>query len=388
MIMNKFDFLTSQLADLEQMGLLRQLRQIDSAQGPVVRFSDGSEKILFCSNNYLGLANDPTVKIAAIESLGRFGYGAAASRLISGTMSPHVEIESAFAEFLSKESSLMFSSGWCANQALLTTLPAKGDLVLLDKLDHASIIDGVRQSDAEFRTYHSQSPDRLEKYLADDSYKRKFIVTESVFSMDGVCANIKKLVELKNKYGAILIVDEAHSVGCMGERGAGLCEKLGVLDQIDIVVAPLGKAFAANGAIVAGPMAVTEYLINKARGFIYTTAPSPVNCAAVTAGLKIVKSCPHLRAKLKENADYLRNRLQQAGMDTLNSTTHIIPVMIGDSSKAAEVSQKLYDNGFYVAAIRPPTVAKGSARLRLSVQYDHTTEQIDNLVEAVVHAIQ
>ena len=353
----------------------------------MVRFDDGCEKVLFCSNNYLGLANDPMVKIAIIESLSRYGYGSAASRLISGTMEAHVELEEAFAEFLCKESSLMFSSGWCANQAVLTTLTGKGDLVLLDKLDHASIIDGVRQSDAEFRTYRSESLDRVEKYLADDSYNRKFIVTESVFSMDGVCSDIKKLVELKNKYNAILIVDEAHSIGCMGERGAGLCEKLGVLEDVDIMIAPLGKALAANGAMVCGPKVVTEYLVNKARGFIYSTAPVPVNCAAVSAGLGIIKNDPGRRIKLGENAEYLRKRLKEAGLDTLGSTTHIIPVLIGDSSKAVEVSQRLYDDGFYVAAIRPPTIAKGSARLRLSVQCEHTREQIDGLVDAIRNAI-
>ena len=381
--MSKFEFLSQELDALDDAGLLRRLRQVDSAQGPAVTFADGGKKVLFCSNNYLGLADDESVKIAAIKAVEKYGYGSAASRLISGTMAPHVELEEAFAEFFSKQSSLMFPSGWTANQAILTALPEKGDLVLIDKLDHASIIDGARQGDAEFHTFRGDNFQRVEKYLADDKYRRKYIVTESVFSMDGICADLKRLVELKNKYSAILIVDEAHSVGCMGKTGAGLAEELGLLDQVDIIIAPLGKAFAANGAIVASDKPVIDYLINKARGFIYTTAPSPVNCAAVMAGLNVIKNQPQRREMLRENAEYLRSRLQQAGMDTLNSTTHIVPIMIGDSSKAMEISEKLFEQGFFVAAIRPPTVAKGTARLRVSLQYNHTKEQINALIDAI-----
>ena len=381
--MSKFEFLSQELDALEGAGLLRRLGQVDSAQGAVVSFADGGKKVLFCSNNYLGLAADESVKIAVIKAVEKYGYGSAASRLISGTMRPHVELEEAFADFFGKEAALMFPSGWSANQAILTALPSKGDLVLIDKLDHASIIDGARQSDAEFRTFRGDGLEKLEKYLADDKYRRKYIVTESVFSMDGICADLKRLVELKNKYGEILIVDEAHSVGCMGKTGAGLAEQLGVLGQVDIVIAPFGKAFAANGAIVASKKPVIDYLINTARGFIYTTAPSPVNCAAVMAGLNVIKNQPQRREKLGENAEYLRSRLQHAGMDTLNSTTHIIPVMIGESSKAMEISEKLFEMGFFVAAIRPPTVAKGTARLRISLQHGHTKEQIDALVEAI-----
>jgi 8-amino-7-oxononanoate synthase len=385
--MSKFEFLSQELDALDAAGLLRRLGQVDSAQGPVVSFAGGGRKVLFCSNNYLGLANDESVKIAVIKAVEKYGYGSAASRLISGTMRAHVELEEAFAEFFGKEATLMFPSGWSANQAVLTTLPTKGDLVLIDKLDHASIIDGAVQSDAEFHTFRGDNFQRVEKYLADDKYRRKYIVTESVFSMDGICADLKRLVELKNKYGAILIVDEAHSIGCMGKTGAGLAEELGLLDEVDIMIAPLGKAFAANGAIVASKKPVVDYLINKARGFIYTTAPTPVNCAAVMAGLNIIKNQPQRREKLKENADYLGSKLQQAGMDTLSSTTHIIPVMIGDSSKAMEISEQLFERGYFVAAIRPPTVAKGTARLRISLQYGHTKEQIDGLVEAIVSAV-
>jgi 8-amino-7-oxononanoate synthase len=352
-----------------------------------VRFEgDGAEKILFCSNNYLNLAGDERVIAAAAEAAKRYGCGAAASRLISGTMAPHVEVEKHFAEFFGTESALLFPSGWTANEAVLKTIPQKGDIVLMDKFDHASIIDATRAGQAQFRTYLPDRLDKLEKFLADKKYNRRFIVTESVFSMDGNTADLKKLVDLKKTYDAILIVDEAHALGCMGETGAGLAEAFGVLDEVDIIVAPLGKAIAATGGIVAGKKTVIDYLINKARAFIYTTAPSPVNCAVISAALEIVKTEHSKREKLAANAEYLRTRLGKLGLDTGKSTTHIIPVIIGPSKDTLTVSKELYDRGFFIAAIRPPTVPADSARLRISVQSDHTTEQLDALVDAIEEA--
>ena len=371
--------LQRQLDELQHEHQLRQCRCIASTQGPVVTMDDGSKKVLFCSNNYLNLANDPRIIHAAKEALGRYGFGAAASRLVSGTMQPHIELEAAFAKFLHKEAALYFPSGWTANQALLTTLPQKGDLVLIDRYDHASIIDAVKASEADFRTYRRNQVDRLEKYLADSQYKNRFIVTESVFSMDGDAANLKELVELKNKYNAILIVDAAHSLGCFGTTGAGLCEQEGILEAVDIIVAPLGKAVAATGGIVAGPKSVTNYLINKGRPFIYTTASSPIIAAAALKALEIIQAEPDRRKRLQDNAAFLRNTFIEMGMDIGSSTTQIIPVILGDSAKAMECSQKLYNAGYFISAIRPPTVPQGTARLRVSVQSDHIQEQLDEL---------
>ena len=385
--MDKFTFLRDALRELENADLLRKLRCISSVQGPIVRFEgDDAEKILFCSNNYLNLAGDERVIAAAGEAAKRYGCGAAASRLISGTMRPHVEVEKKFAEFFGTEAALLFPSGWTANEAVLKTIPQKGDIVLMDKFDHASIIDATRAGQAQFRTYLPDRLDKLEKFLADKKYNRRFIVTESVFSMDGNTADLKKLVDLKKTYDAILIVDEAHAVGCLGETGAGLAEELGVLDEVDIIVAPLGKAIAATGGIVAGKKTVIDYLINKARAFIYTTAPAPVNCAVILAALEIVKTEPQKREKLAANAEYLRSKLNKLGLDTGKSTTHIIPVIIGPSKDTLQVSNQLYDRGFFIAAIRPPTVPADSARLRISVQSDHTTEQLDALVDAIEEA--
>jgi 8-amino-7-oxononanoate synthase len=287
------------------------------------------------------------------------------------------------ASLFQKESALVFPSGWTANEAILKTIPQKGDLVLLDKLDHASIIDAATNSDAQFKTYRRGNLDRLEKALADTNYNRKFIVTESIFSMDGDTADLHALVRLKKTYNAILIVDEAHAVGCLGNTGAGLAEKMGLLNDVDIVVATMSKALAASGGVVAAPKVVTDYLINKARSFIYTTAPSPVNCAAVLAAMEIIKTEPQRREKLAQNAAYLRDRLKKLGLNTGESSTHIIPVIIGSEKDTLAVSQSLYDKGFFVAAIRPPTVPPGTSRLRISLQADHTTPQIDDLCGAL-----
>ncbi|MBL7215456.1 MAG: 8-amino-7-oxononanoate synthase [Phycisphaerae bacterium] len=375
--------LQEQLNQLGSENLLRSCTCIDFAQGPVIHMANGSEKVLFCNNNYLNLANDRRIKQAVTEAVEKYGVGAAASRLVSGTMTPHVELETAMGRFLRKEATLYLPSGWCANQALLTTLPQKGDLVLMDRFDHASIIDAVKASEADFRTYRRNRTEHLEKYLVDPKYNNRFIVTESVFSMDGDIADLTELVELKQKYNAILIVDEAHAMGCFGATGAGLCEQAGVLDDVDIIVAPLGKAVASTGGIIAGPKLVIEYLINKARPFIYTTAPSPMVAAAALKALKIIQAEPQRRKRLQDNAQFLRNEFKKISLDIGDSTSQIIPVILGQSAKALEVSKKLFEAGYFVSAIRPPTVPPNTARLRISTQSDHTQQQLNGLCEAL-----
>jgi 8-amino-7-oxononanoate synthase len=380
--MDKFTHLTRELQDLEARQMTRRCTCIDSAQGPTVVI-DGRECVLFCSNNYLNLANHPAIRQAAVQSVEKYGWGSAASRLISGTMRPHVEAEKAWAEFFGKESALLFGSGWGANQSVLTTLPGKGDIVLMDRMDHASIIDAVKDCQASFHTYRRDNLGRLEHFLANPLYRCKYIVTESVFSMDGDTADLKTLVKLKNKYKAILIVDEAHSVGCMGGRGAGLAEELGILDQIDMVIAPLGKGPACGGAIVAAPKVAIDYLVNKARPFIFTTAPSPVLAEVSVAALNLIRNEPHRRICLKQNADTLRKQLAESGLNIGQSTTHIIPVIIGSSAQAVQTAQQLKQQGYYLTAIRPPTVPAGTERLRISVQSDHTPTQIQGLCSAL-----
>ena len=380
--MDKFDFLRDQLREMQSKHLLRKFTCVDSAQGPEMRL-DGREFVVFCSNNYLNLAEDKRIAEAVTDAVKKFGYGAAASRLISGTTSLHLETEQALARTFNKESALLFPSGWTANEALLRTIPQKGDIVLLDKFDHASIIDAVRASEVEFRTYLRDNLDRLERYLAEKKYNRKFIVTESIFSMDGNIVDLVKLVELKNKYQAILIVDEAHSFGCMGKTGSGLAEELDLLDEVDIVVTTMSKAVGATGGIVAADKVVTDYLLNRARAFIYTTACSPANCAAILKAVEIIKTEPDRREKLRSNARYLRDRLNKLRFDTGKSQSHIIPVIIGSAEEALTIADRLREHSLFVPAIRPPTVTPGSARLRISLQSMHSRKHLDSLCDAL-----
>jgi 7-keto-8-aminopelargonate synthetase-like enzyme len=407
-VSKKFDFLRQELDVLAGSGLYRKPYCIDRRQGTRI-WIDGAEKVLFCSNNYLGLADHPALAAAAGKAVVEFGFGSAASRLVSGTMRIHEEVEKRFARLLKKESALLFSSGWCANAGLIHALVGKGDLVVLDKYDHASIIDAVQATGADFKTYRRKSATententkvkktskkrvttdstdytdfkdyaRLEKLLDRPGYRRRFIITESIFSMDGDRADAAQLVEIKDRYDAILIVDEAHSFGCMGEHGAGMCEQDGVLEKVDIIVATMSKALGACGGIVAGPRVLREYLVNKCRGFIYTTAPSVPNSAAVLAGLDIIESEPQRRSALAHNAEYLRARLRELGLNTGSSTSHIIPVIIGGEEEAVKASKYLFDAGYFVVAIRPPTVPAGTSRLRISVQSNHTREEINGL---------
>jgi 8-amino-7-oxononanoate synthase len=385
--MSSFDFIKDQLNRLRQDNLLRKLLSIDSAAGPVIRVGN-AEKVLFCSNNYLNLANNPQIITAAKNAMDKFGLGSAASRLISGTIKPHIELEEKLAQMFSKQAALVFPTGYMTNLAVLQTIPQKGDLLLLDKLDHASIIDAAKGSEAEFRTYHRTQFDRIESFLASDKYNRKFIVTETIFSMDGDFARLAKLVELKKKYNAYLIVDEAHAFGCLGKTGAGLAEELGLLNDVDIIIATLSKAAGCMGGFVVSDKYVIDYLINKARPFIYTTAPLPGNSAAALCAIEIIKTAKDKRKRLKENADYLRQKLKKLGLDTGQSSSHIIPAILGDNKKTLEVSEKLFEKGFLVVAIRPPTVAPGTSRLRISVQCDHTKEQIDSLYSAIVEVLK
>jgi 8-amino-7-oxononanoate synthase len=384
--MSDFDFLKNELNELRQKDLLRVPVCVDSAAGPVIRIGN-AEKVLFCSNNYLNLANNPQIIAAAKNAMDGFGLGSAASRLISGTTGAHIELEEKLARMFGKQSALIFPSGYMTNLAVLQTIPQKGDLLLLDKLDHASIIDAAKGSEAQFRTYHRTQFDRIEKFLASDKYNRKFIVTETVFSMDGDFAELEKLIKLKKRYNAFLIVDEAHAFGCIGSTGAGLAEELGLLNEIDIVIATLSKSAGCMGGFVVGDKCVIDYLVNRARPFIYTTAPLSANSAAALCAVEIIKNAKDKRKRLKENSDYLRGKLKTLGLDTGTSTSHIIPVIIGDNKKTFEVSKQLFEKGFFVVAIRPPTVPAGSARLRISVQCDHTKEQIDLLFKALAEII-
>jgi len=386
--MADFEFLADALADLDRRGLARSVRTVTRIDGPRVWLADRpGPVVLMCSNDYLGLAGDPRIAQAVAQAMADWGYGAGASRLICGTTELHRRLEQRFARWLGKEAALLFSSGFAANEALLRTLPEPGDRILLDRMDHASIIDGVTAGQARFKRYGHLETDRLERLLAEPRWRRRYIVTETVFSMDGDTPDLHRLVALKHRYDAILILDEAHAIGCLGPTGAGLAETDGVLDRVDIIVAPLGKALAASGAVVAGPQSVIDTLVNRARAFIYTTACPPAHCAAVMAAMDIIRDEPQRRRRLADNARRLRRRLAELAVCTIAGTTHIVPILLGDSDRAVRVSQTLLDRGYLAVAIRPPTFPAGTARLRVSVRADHTDEHIDEFCDALAQVL-
>jgi 8-amino-7-oxononanoate synthase len=387
---NKIDclnYLNDNLEQLKRDNLFRSLKPVQCPQGAVITI-DGQKKVCFASNNYLNLANNGQIIKAVKMGLDLYGYGSGASRLISGSCQIHHQAENALAEFVQKQAALIFPSGWMANQAIIRTIPQKGDLLLLDKLCHSSIIDAAACSDCQFKTYRKDNLTRLEKLLSQNHHQKKFIITESVFSMDGDCADLIELVRIKQKYGAILIVDEAHSIGCFGDNGNGLASQLGVLSEIDIFIGTLGKAFGLYGGFVASNKAVIDYLINKAKPFIYTTAISPINSCAIIAALELIKDGHQTRQKLMQNAEFVRKKLTDNNIDIAKSTTYIIPVIIGQKERTIEISQNLFEKGYYCPAIRPPTVPNNSSRLRISIQSEHTKQQLEDFTDLIICSLK
>ena len=332
----------------------------------------------------MGLANDARIKQAAIQGIEEYGFGSGASRLVCGNMSAHEELEADLARFKNTESALVYSSGYMANTGIIPALMDRHGVVLSDKLNHASIIDGIILSRAKLVRYPHVDMQALKELLKNlPATKRKLIVTDTVFSMDGDRAPLKEIVDLARRYEAMVMVDEAHAFGVLGEHGAGLVEELGLLNQVDIQMGTLSKAAGCFGAYVCGTKVLREYLINKSRSFIYTTAMPPALAQAARAALQIIRQENQLRSKLQGNADYLRAKLQTMGFDTMNSSTPIIPLLVKDSSQAVAMSKRLLEHGIFVQAIRPPTVPIGTARLRLTVMATHTQEDLDQLLNAL-----
>jgi 8-amino-7-oxononanoate synthase len=368
-------FIREELKKLEEAGLKRGLRTIEGPQGPRVTI-DGRELLLLCSNDYLGLANHPEVKAAAMEAIQRYGFGAGASRLVSGSMAPHRELEERLSAFKSAEAALLFNSGYNANLALVTTLAGRETEIFSDRLNHASIVDACVLSRARVRRYANADADSLERLLKRSHAERKLVITEGVFSMDGNVAPLKDILSLADRYGATLILDDAHATGVLGPGGRGTLEHFG-LDRPDVIhMGTLGKALGAFGAFVAGPRPLIELLISKARPFIYTTALPPAVAAAAVKAIEIVERSAGLRERLWENAAHLREGLNAAGLDTFTSSTQIIPILTGGPATTMEASRKLFERGLFIQGIRPPTVPQGTGRLRVTVTAAHTTEEI------------
>jgi len=379
----KTSYLQKDLQELEGLGIYRILKMVDSPQGREIML-EGKQVLNFSSNDYLGLANDARIKKAALEALDEYGFGSGASRLICGNMSPHERLEEDLALLKKTQRALLFSSGYMANTGIIPALMDRHSIVLSDKLNHASIVDGIILSRAKQMRYPHADMHALQKLLEGiPSGKRKLIVTDSVFSMDGDRAPLKEIIDLAHRYEAMTMVDEAHAFGALGPNGGGLVEELALEGQVDVQMGTLSKAAGCFGAYACGTKVLREYLINKSRSFIYTTAMPPLLAQAARAALKIILEGSQLRRHLQENADYLRVNIQSMGFDTMNSSTAIIPILVKDPQVALAMSKQLLRQRIFVQAIRPPTVPVGTARLRLTVMATHTKEDLEQLLQGL-----
>lgn len=371
-----------ELAEWAKKGVLRRMRVRLSAGGRIVEIN-GFEKIDFSSNNYLALANHKDIITSVKDGVDKWGFGAGASRLISGNTAAHVAIEKRLAKLLGKDAALTFTSGYATNTAILNTLAKRGDMIAIDKLVHASIIDGAVSSGAKVRIFGHGRMDKLERLLKNGDYGRVFIVTDSIFSMDGNIAPLSELVALKHRYGAILMVDEAHAFGCIGPTGMGCIAEAGLADDVDIIVVTFSKALGGTGGAVVSSDTIVDYLVNRSRGFIFTTATPAVSCIAAMQALDIVEQEPQRRGRLLNNAEYLRNKLREAGLNIGSTQSYIIPVIIGSANETLRVAGELFDRGFLTPAVRPPTVAPNTSRLRISVTAEHSHDDLDRLAETL-----
>ncbi len=370
-----------ELSELDEQHLLRRLRIVDSYSGSRIMINN-RDMLLLCSNDYLGLANHPALRQAALLAMERYGFGSGASRLVSGTSALHTALENRLALFKGTESALVFNSGYAANTGIIPAVAGTGDLILSDSLNHASIIDGCRLSKAEVLVYRHKDAGQVEALLKKSlNTRRKLIVTDGVFSMDGDIAPLPDLVYLAEKYSAILMVDDAHGTGVLGQTGKGTVEHFQLSGRVHIQMGTLGKAFGSFGAYAAGSRDLIDFLINCSRSFIYSTAlPSSV-CAASLAAIDVLEREPERRERLWNNRKQFVNGLGAIGISTGDSETPIIPVLIGDSARALKASEKLFEYGVFAIAIRPPTVSANSAQIRTTVTAAHTEADIDSALD-------
>jgi 8-amino-7-oxononanoate synthase len=391
--MNEFGLeLGRRLAALREQGLYRELRRVDSPQGTAIHVGD---RVLlnFSSNDYLGLANHPVLKAAAQRAVAHYGVGSGAARLICGSLAPHHELEAALADFKGTEAALTFATGYAAALGTIGALLDRADVVILDKRVHACLVDAARLCGATLRLFPHQDLGRLEAILrwadarqpAAAPRRRVLIVTESVFSMDGDRAPLRELVELKDRYGAWLMVDEAHVTGLCGTAGRGLIDELGLTDRVEVQLGTLGKALGAAGGFLCGSRPLIDYLVNRARTFIFSTAPLPAAAAAATTAIALVQSAEGqtLRQRLWERVGQTRGGLSRRGWVLPPAGSAILPVLLGDPAAAIEAAARLRDRGLFVPAIRPPTVPRGQARLRVTLSATHTAADVERLVDAL-----
>ena len=384
--------LSGRLGQIREAGLWRELRRVDSSQGPRIRIG-GRELLNLSSNDYLGLADHPALRDAAAKAAQDFGAGSGASRLICGSLAPHHQLEETLAEFKGTEAALAFSTGHAAALGAITALLGKDDVIVVDKLVHACCVDAARLCGAKLRVFGHNDLDDLERILrwadgrgAEGRHGRTLVVTESVFSMDGDLAPLKDIVELKERHGAWLMLDEAHATGLFGEHRRGVAEAFGVADRVEIQMGTLGKAFGAAGGYIAGSRTLADYLVNRARSFIFSTAPVPAAAAAARAGIEVVAGREGAERchRLWTLVDFFKNGLVNSGWPPGLVQSAIVPLMVGDETAAVALADTLRASGIFIPAIRYPTVARGMARLRVTLSAGHTVEDVTGAVAALV----
>ena len=378
---------SEELDALKQQALLRRLREIESQPGTAMQYA-GRRLVNFSSNDYLGLAGEPFLREAAKRAIDEYGVGSTASRLVCGTLSPHLELERTLAGFKRTEAALSFSSGYAAAVGTLNALAGKDDVIILDKLAHASLIDGARLSGAALRVFPHNHVEKLESHLQwarqEHPQARVVVVTESIFSMDGDRAPLAQIVELKDRYGALLLLDEAHAVGVVGTNGRGLAELLGLAGRVEVQMGTMSKALGVSGGYICGSRELIDWLINRARSFVYSTAVPAAIAAAATAAIGFLMSPEGeaRRMRVWENLKLLAAGLPP-GLTPEKIRSAIVPVMLGGETAALSASKMFFERGFFVPAIRYPTVARGAARLRLTLSAAHQPEEIRAVTEAL-----
>jgi 8-amino-7-oxononanoate synthase len=368
---------------VRQAGVYSFFRVIESAQDPEV-VSDGRRMIMLGSNNYLGLTNDPRVKEAAVDAIRKYGSGCAGSRFLNGTLDLHVRLEERLAEFMRRDAAVTFATGYQVNLGAISCLVGKGDVVYLDKQDHACIIDGARLSFGEVRKFKHNDPADLARQMQNDvTAHGRFIVVDGVFSMEGDIARLPEIVAAARKHEAGLMVDDAHSIGVLGRTGRGTAEHFGLEDEVDLVMGTFSKSMASVGGFIAGDDTVIDYIKHRARTMIFSAAPPPASVAAALATVEIMEREPERRARLWENARFFSEGLRSLGLDTAGSQTPVVPIVVGEDGAALAMVQRLDEEGVFVNCVLSPATPPGRALIRTSLMATHTREQLTRALEAI-----
>jgi glycine C-acetyltransferase len=381
--MSKTDWITQEIDGLKQAGLYNRIRTIGSPQGAWL-VVDGKKVLNFCSNNYLGLANHPDIVAAARKATAEMGVGPGAVRSIAGTMTLHVELEKRLAEFKGVEAAITFQSGFAANLATIPALVGKEDVIFSDRLNHASIIDGCRLSGAKIIAYEHNDPASLEAQIKENlpQFRRALVVTDGVFSMDGDIAPLPAIYEVTKKYDLLLMVDDAHGEGVLGKGGRGIVDHFGLHGKVDVEVGTLSKAFGVVGGVVAGNAVIIEWLRQRGRPFLFSSAVTVPDAAACLAAIDLLEDSTQLVDKLWSNAKYFKAEMKTLGFNTGASETPITPVMLGEAPLAQQFSRDLFEEGVFAMSIGFPTVPQGKARIRVMISAAHSTDDLNKGLEA------